>query len=104
MSIDIGKLFGDMAKSASTSLGEGGEAVGNEMKNILEGNKKSIAALIQAKTNKTISEETFEKELAREKSVLEAELIGLEIQAKAAIQKAVNAAMTTLKQAVSAVS
>ena len=102
MSIDIGALFGNMAKSAGDALGEGGEAVGKEMQAILEGNKQAISELLEAKVKGEITDEIFEQELAREKSVLEAQLIGLEIQAKAAIQKAVNAAMDTLKQTVSA--
>ena len=102
MSIDISSLFGDMAQSASGALEEGGEAVGAQMQQVLENNKNSIQELLVARENGDINQEDFDMEMEREKQVMEAELIGLEIMAKSAIQKAMNAAMDTLKATVSA--
>lgn len=102
MSIDISGLFSDMAKSAGCELKEGGEAVAAGMKTVLENNKETLTELIEALKSGDLTRSEFDTEMAREKLVLEAELIGLEIQGKAAIQKAFNAAMNTLSSAVSA--
>lgn len=102
MSIDLSNLFSDMAQSASGALEEGGEAVSQQMQAVLENNKESIAELIQARQNGDLNNEEFEVEMEREKQVMEAELISLEIMAKSAIQKAMNAAMDTLKSTVAA--
>lgn len=107
MSIDIGNLLSDMAGAAGGALEEGGEAVSQGMAQILANKKETLALLIDAlekgPKNGGISPEEFESEMARERLVLEAELIGLEIQGKAAIQKAMNAAMDVLKGAVAQV-
>lgn len=102
MSIDVQQLFSSMAQSAKDTLGEGGEVVSQELISLLESSKSGLAELAKARASGLISQLDFEREVEREKQVLEAELIALEIQAKVAIQKAVNAAADTFKAALSA--
>lgn len=100
MNLDIGNLFKEMAKSASDTLQGEAANISGEMLSILENNKASIAELIEARTAGDINEEDFQIELDREKAVLEAELLSLQIIGKSAVQKAMNAAMDTLTSAV----
>jgi hypothetical protein len=53
-------------------------------------NQNALNELIQAKKNGEISEAAFQEELEREKKIQEAELLTLEISAKAQIQKIMN--------------
>ncbi|WDE10849.1 hypothetical protein [Thalassomonas haliotis] len=102
MSIDIANVFKDMANIAGKSLQDEGIELGDEIRSALENNKASIAELVEARTCGDINQEDFDLELAREKQVLQAELIGVEIAGKAAVQKAVDSAMHILSSAVSA--
>ncbi len=102
MSIDISKTFSDMAQVAGQSIEEGGAAVGSGITEVLNNNKQSLAELAQARVDSEINDEDFANELAREKLIVEAEMIALEIASKAAVQKAVNGAMDVLTKAVAA--
>lgn len=102
MNIDIKNLFQDMASKASNNLQQDGDKISGNLLKVLENNKDSIAELVKARADGDINQEDFDSELAREKSILEVEMLGLEIASKAAIQKAVNAAINTLTSAVSA--
>ena len=102
MNIDIKNLFQDMASTASNNLQQDGDKISGNLLKVLENNKDSIAELVKARADGDINQEDFDSELAREKSILEVEMLGLEIASKAAIQKAVNAAINTLTSAVSA--
>lgn len=100
MSLDIGNLFKEMATVAGESVATEAGNIGGEMLAVLENNKDTLAELVVARTAGEINEEDFNAELMREKVVLEAELIALEIISKSAIQKAMNVAMETLTSAV----
>ena len=102
MSFDLSSVFNDMAKSAANVLGDEAGTAGQDVLKVLQNNKDAIAELVEARTSGDINEEEFESELGRERLVLEAELISLEIMAKSAVQKAMNAAMDTLKSALMA--
>lgn len=100
MSIDFNSVFDDMVKSAGNAVEEGKEQFSEEMKKALLSNQVAIEELSQALMNGDIDQSEFEQELEREKQVLEAQLLGLEIQTKSQIQKAINAAMQVLTSAV----
>ena len=102
MSIDIANLFQTMATSAGDELQEDGADIGNNLLEILNNNKESLTELVEAHATGEIDQDEFDIELEREKSILEAEMISLEIASKAAIQKAVNSAINTLTSAVNA--
>ena len=99
MSLDVSSLFSDMAQSAVRVLKDEGSGASQDFLKVLQNNKDSMAELIAARADGDLDQEEFESELEREKLVMEAELISLEIIAKSAIQKAMNAAMDTLKSA-----
>lgn len=100
MNLDIGNLFKEMAATAGETLqGEAGD-LSAEVLSVLDKNRESLAELVEARTNGDINEEEFNIELQREKAILEAEMISLEIISKSAVQKAMNAAMDTLMSAV----
>ena len=101
MNINIPHLFKEIASSVGLDLQEDSEVVSENLLKVLDNNKESIAELVEARTNGDINQEDFDLELAREKSILEVEMLGLEIAGKAAIQKAVNDALEGLKTAVS---
>ena len=103
MSLDLNSLFKNVAASAGEGLQHDGAKISQQMLEILNNNKESISELIQARANGDIDQQDFDIEMEREKSILEVEMIGQEIASKAAIQKAVNAAMGTLTNAVAAV-
>ena len=100
MSLDIGNVFKEMASSAGETLQEEGAGLGNDFLDVLDNNKDTLSELIDARVNGDIDEEEFATEMEREKLVLEAEMLTLEIASKAAIQKAMNAAMDTLSGAI----
>jgi len=100
MNLNLENLFKEMAKTAGETLqGESGN-LGGEVLLILDKNRESIAELVKARSNGDINEEEFNVELQREKAILEAEMFSLEIVSKSAVQKAMNAAMDTLTNAV----
>ena len=80
-------------------MGDETGTAGQSVIRVLQNNKDSLAELIEARASGDIDQDEFESELAREKLVMEAELITLEILARSAVQKAMNAAMDTLKSA-----
>jgi hypothetical protein len=100
MSIDITKTISELAKAAGSSLGEDGPVISSAMTEVLHNNQQSIAELVQARVDSEINDEDFSTELAREKLIVEAEMIALEIAGKASIQKAINDAMEVLTKSV----
>jgi len=100
MSLDIGNVFKEMAAAAGNALQGGAGSLGGEVLSVLDKNRESLAELAAAYSSGDINEEEFDVELQREKAILEAEMLSLEIAPKSAVQKAMNAAMDTLKQAV----
>lgn len=100
MRLDIGNLFKEMATTAGATLQDESGNISADILSVLDKNKESIAELVVARSNGDINEEDFNIELQREKAILEAEMISLEIVSKSAVQKALNAAMDTLTNAV----
>lgn len=100
MNLNIGDLFKEMAMSAGKTLEGESENLDDEVLAVLDRNKESITELVEARTNGDINEEDFNIELQREKAILEAQMISLEIVSRSAVQKAMNAAMDTLTNAV----
>jgi len=100
MSLDIGNVFNEMAAAACNTLqGEAG-SLGGEVLSVLNMNRESLSELAAAYSCGDLTEKELDVELQREKAILEAEMLSLEIAPKSAVQKAMNAAMDTLKQAV----
>lgn len=100
MSIDIDVIIKAMVNAAVKAIDASPE-IKESITQVFDNNKASIAELVDARKSDEINQEDFDAELAREKSVLQAELIGMEIPVKASIQRALNAAIEALTNAVS---
>jgi len=74
--------------------------VGDVILSVFESNGESIYELAVAYSHGDITEDEFTIELQREKTILETEMFSMEIVSKPAAQKAMNAAIDTLKSAV----
>jgi hypothetical protein len=100
MSFDIGAVLGDMAGAVKDVVSGDLGKVRGYAKTIMENERASLEELAQARLAGEISEEEFNDEIEREKKVLEAELLTLEIMTKAMTQKAVNSAIDIFVKAV----
>lgn len=100
MSFDIDKIINDMAQAIRDEVKVNIGDIKEYANKILENEKQSLEELGQARVSGEIDDETFEKELEREKKVVEAELLTIKIMTKALAQKAVNAAIDIFAKAV----
>jgi len=102
MKFDIEQVLIDMVSAMSNSVGEAKGDIKYAMKKILNAEKDSLKELSKAKRKKEISDDVFEREVEREKQVVEAGLLTIEIMTKAMSQKAINAAINVFVKAVKA--
>lgn len=100
MSFDINKILNNMKNAAINAIRDELEDVPVYVKQIFENEKEALQALAEARLAGEISDKEFQNELKREKKVLEAEMLTIGIITKAAAQKAVNAAINVLVDAV----
>lgn len=96
MSIDVSSILSEMSEAAIESLGSKGSSMINKFSSVFDQRHDSLKELLEAYSEGDISQEDFKFELEKEKNIIEAELITLEIEGKSAIQKAVNSAMSKL--------
>ena len=90
-------LFTDMLQQGQLILGDGATEIGGRLQQIVERQQTDLQILALAKADGLLNDEEFDAELDRERVIMETELISLEIQGKATIQKAVNAMFNTFK-------
>ena len=102
MSFDISQVLSDMADAVSDSLKEDAGDIKSAVESILEAEKESLLELGEARLSGEIDQAVFDREIEREKKVVEAELLTIEIMTKASAQKAVNAAIEVFEKAVKA--
>lgn len=100
MSDAISSLFNDVATSAADTLEQGGGEFSAALLKIIGQQDNPIYVLTQALKEGELSQQEFEGELERERKVLEAQLVTLEIIALSEVQKALNAALSSLTSAV----
>lgn len=100
MSLDINAVIKSMGNAAADILKENLNDIPPYLKDIFENKKETLKILAEARLSGVISEKEFNNELKREKKVLEAEMLTISIISKAAAQKAVNAAINVLTDAV----
>lgn len=100
MSDAISSLFNDVANSAASVLEQGGGEFSGALLKIIGQQDNPIYVLTQALKDGELTEDEFKEEIERERKVLEAQLITLEIIAVSEVQKALNAALSTLTGAV----
>jgi hypothetical protein len=102
MSFDIEQVLKDMADAVADSVKEGAGDIKSSAKEILDLEKESLKELAEAKLKGNIDQEAFDREIEREKKVVEAELLTIEIMTKALAQKAVSAAIDVFVRAIKA--
>jgi hypothetical protein len=100
MSFDINTVLGDMVDSVKGIVADDAGKIGGYAKTIMENEKESLEELAKARLFGEISEDELKEEIEREKMVVEAELLTLEIMTKATAQRAVNAAMEIFVKAI----
>ena len=93
MSFDIDQVLKDMTGAITDTVKEGAGDINSDVKEILDAEKESLQDLGEARLQKEIDDIVFNREIEREKKVVEAELLTIEIMTKASAQKAVNAAL-----------
>jgi len=102
MSFEIEQVIKDMTVAINGAVKESGGDITSAAQDILEVQKESLKELVEAKLRGEIDQEIFDREIEREKKVVEAELLTIQIMTKALAQKAVNAAIEVFEKAVKA--
>ncbi len=102
MNMDVTTLLSSFHEDISAPLQEITNALREHVQQIDSQHQSNLAELASARAQGEISPAEFDIELGREKKVLEAQLISQEIVIKAALQKAIDAAFSTLAVSVAA--
>lgn len=102
MSLDMNNVISDMLSAASEAIDEGIGDFNTYAGRILENHRNSLAELAEARIAGHIDNTVFERELERERVVLETELITLQIISRAAAQRAINSAIDAFARSVRA--
>ena len=82
------------------SLGEGAGDIASYAVKALKNQKASLAELAEARQSGELDEAEFEEELQREMLITETEMLAVTVIGKAAIQKAIQAAIGVLTKLV----
>lgn len=98
--MDIEAILKQMAGAANEAVRDDVGEIGDYAKQVVDNEKSSLEELARARIKGDIDEGTFDHEIDREKKVVEAEFLALQIMTASAAQKAVNAAMETFRNAV----
>lgn len=102
MSFDIELVLRDMVSAINDSVEDDVGDIKEYADTIVNNEKESLKELGEAKISGQISEEVFDREIEREKTVVETELLTIRLMTEAAAQKAVNAAIDVFVAAVKA--
>lgn len=102
MSFDIETVLKDMANAISDSVkGEVGD-IKAYADTIVENERESLRELGEARVLGQISDKVLEREINRERKVVETELLTIQLMTEAAAQRAVNAALDVFMAAIRA--
>ena len=96
MDFDIDSAIGGMSDAMQGSLGEGVDDIASFAVTALSKQKDALAELADALRSGDIEQEDFEQEMQRQMLIVETELLTVTVIGKAAIQKAINAAISAL--------
>lgn len=102
MSFDIESVLKDMVGAINDSAKEDVGDIKEYAETIIKNEKESLKELGQARILGEISDDVFDREIKREKKVVETELLTIKIMTEAAVQKAVNAAIDVFITAIKA--
>jgi hypothetical protein len=101
MAFDISAVVTDMITAVKTTVKDKWPEVKDTANTFLLDRKDRLELLASLRLQNEISEEFFVKRLADEKAILESELRAITVLSKAIAQKAANAAITVLNNAIS---
>lgn len=96
MDFNIDSAIGSMGDAMQGSLGEGVGDIASFAVAALSKQKDSLAELADALRSGDINQQDFEEEMQRQMVIVETELLTVTVIGKAAIQKAINAAISAL--------
>lgn len=100
MKWDMDAVLEEMAEAVNKAVEDDLGDISEYGTRILENEKESLQSLAQARLSGQIDDQVFLKEIEREKKVVRAELLTIEIMSKACAQKALNAAFRVFQDAV----
>lgn len=102
MSFDIESVSKQMASAISDSVKDDVGEIKQYADTIIKNEKESLKELGEARIRGQITDDVFDREIEREKKVVETELLAIQIMTQAAAQKAVNSAINVFVAAVKA--
>ena len=102
MAFKIGEVLNDMAAAAAKVLGSDWPKAGACLKIALRNERDALKDIAQARIDKKITNAEMREQLADEKETVKAALLTCEVIGKVAAQKAVNAAVRVLVDAIRA--
>jgi hypothetical protein len=102
MSFDIEKVLKDMVSAIDDSVKDIDGDIKEYADTIIKNEKESLKELGEARVHRQIPDEVFDREVSREKKVVETELLTIQLMTEAAVQRAVNAAINVFIAAVKA--
>ena len=102
MSFDIDAVLGDMLVAVENSIDSDWDNVKGYAKQVLENEKETLAELAAQRISGDLTEEELKSELDDEKDTVEAELKAVQVMNKVMAQKAANAAIDVLFNAIKA--
>jgi hypothetical protein len=102
MSFDIDKVLQDMLGAVKDSVETDWEDIQGYARQVLDNEKDALADIAQMRLAGDLSDEEMESELADEKLTLESEFAAINEMGRASAQRAANAAVGVLMDAVAA--
>ena len=100
MSFDISDSIGQMAGAMEQSVGKDASEFASYAVEVLSKQQEALAELAEARLEGELDQDEFEEELQREMLIVESEMLAANVIAKAAVQKAIQAAIKVLTKAV----
>ncbi len=103
MTFDINEVLAQMASAVKDTVSDNWGAAQTVVNQFLQNKKDRLQLLAQLRISGDITQERFESRLEDEKLIAEAEFHAIAVITKATAQKAANAVIQVLEDAVSAV-
>lgn len=100
MAFDINEVLADMIAAVKTQVADNWDLVKGTANDFFQSRKARLELLASLRLQNEISNDFFMARLADEKDILESELHAIAVIGKAAAQKAANAAIDVLENAI----
>lgn len=102
MSFEIESVCKEMINAMSDSVKDDVGEIRQYADTIIENEKKALKRLGEARIQRQITDDIFDREIKREEKVVETELLAIQLMTEASAQKAVNSAINVFVNAVKA--